>query len=62
MSPEFYYFYGKMMNMSFLEIRSMVYGRMLDLIACYQIKNEGAKIDWTNVEAISDLDVVPNWK
>lgn len=50
------------MGFSFPEIRHMVKGRLMDLIACHQIKNEGAKIDMNKVEAIDSTDVFPNWR
>lgn len=62
MSPEWFYFYGKMLNMSFLEIRYMIIGRMLDLIGCYQIKKEGASMDYNKVEAVDDDEVIPHWR
>lgn len=50
------------MNMSFQEVSHIVTGRMMDLIACYQIKNEGGVLDWEKVEAESDEDVFPHWR
>ena len=50
------------MGLSFEEIRHMVKGRLLDLIECRQIKNEGAKVDWNKDEAIDSTDVFPNWR
>lgn len=40
----------------------MVKGRLMDLIACHQIKHEGAKLDWNKVEARDDEDVFPHWR
>lgn len=50
------------MNMSFREVNHIVTGRLMDLIACHQIKSEGAKLDWEKVEAESDEDVFPRWR
>lgn len=48
--------------MSFSEIRHIVKGRLMDLIACHQVKHEGGKMDWSKVEAENDEDVFPHWR
>lgn len=62
MSPEWYYYYGKTLNMGFPEVSHMPVGRMMDLIACHQIKHEGAKLDYAKVEALNDEAVIPHWR
>ena len=47
------------MGLSYLESGAILYGEMLDLIACYQIKNEGAKVK-TSKDDI--LDAIMTWR
>lgn len=47
------------MGLSYFESGAILYGEMLDLIACYQIKNEGAKVK-TGRDDI--LDAIMTWR
>lgn len=57
MSPAWFYFYGRLLNVPRRELTCMPFGEMADMIACYQIIN-GAKpkMEADDEDMIPDLD------
>ena len=47
------------MGLSYFESGAILYGEMLDLIACYQIKNQGARINTCKDDI---LDAIMTWR
>lgn len=43
-SPAWYWYYTCALGMSRAEARGVLFGHLLDLIACYQVKHEGARV------------------
>ena len=59
MSPAWFRYYAMILGLSYFEAGAIIYGELLDLIACYQIKNEGAKVK-TGRDDI--LDAIMTWR
>lgn len=59
MSPAWYQYYGLAMGLTYEQTHAIRYGELLDLIACYQIKREGAKTK-TSKEDI--FDAIMTWR
>ncbi|HIS65153.1 MAG TPA: hypothetical protein IAA83_07275 [Candidatus Avoscillospira avistercoris] len=59
MSPAWYQYYGLALGLSYEETQAIRYGELLDLIACYQIKREGAK---TKTRRDDILDAIMTWR
>lgn len=54
---EWFRFYGLLLNIPLNDVGKMPFGELCDLIACYQIKFEGAKVK----HEADDEEMIPDW-
>ena len=62
MTGEWFIFYGLAIGLSYQEVMALPFGRLQDLIAIFQIKNEGAKRKKTMEEETADFERLMAWK
>lgn len=62
MTGEWFVFYGLAIGLSYQEAMGLPFGMLQDLIAIFQIKNEGAKRKKTTEEETEDFERLLSWK